>query len=64
MERIKSSKILNASQKVNSMEEMKKFLEQYEERYKKTADYIIDTSKMTPEQVHDLIVHYAAAEIQ
>ena len=64
LERIKSSKMLNSSQKENSVDEIKRFLEQYEEKCKKSADYIIDTSKMTPEQAHDLIVHYATAELK
>ena len=34
-----------------------------EERYRKAADYTIDTSDMTPEEACDLIIHYIRMEM-
>ena len=36
----------------------------YEARCKKAADYIIDTSKLSPEEACSLVMHYAQMEIQ
>jgi shikimate kinase len=35
-----------------------------EPRYKKAADYAIDTSTLTPEEVCDLIMHYLETEMR
>lgn len=42
----------------------KYFLPEHELKYKKSADYIIDTSSLSPEEVCDLIIHYVQAEVQ
>ncbi len=39
-------------------------LQEREVRYRKAADYTIDTSSLTPEEACDLIVHYVQAEMK
>ncbi len=53
-----------AKEKHDYAEEMKDFLPEHESRYKKSADYIIDTSSLSPEEVCDLIIHYVQTEVQ
>ena len=50
--------------KDNYINKTKGALSECEERYRKAADYIIDTSDMTPEEACDLIVHYIQMEIR
>ena len=51
---IKSSHIGNAEE----------ILRQCEEKCRKSADYTIDTSDMSPEEACDIIVHYVKMEMQ
>jgi|TARA_Y100000310_G_scaffold70285_1_gene65894 shikimate kinase len=46
-----------------NMDNIKKVLEECEERYKIAADYAIDTSNLSPEEVCDLIHHYIKMEL-
>lgn len=39
-------------------------LENLQERYRRSADYLIDTSNLSPEDVCDLITHYIQMELQ
>ena len=49
--------------KSNYIDKVKGALSEFEEKCKKAADYIIDTSNMTPEQASDLIAHYVQLEL-
>lgn len=40
------------------------FDEMLENKYKKAADYAIDTSGFLPEEICDLIIHYVQTELQ
>jgi shikimate kinase len=61
-ERIKDEKwISEIGTKPNAISEI---LSNYEAKCRKAADYIIDTSKLSPEEVCSLIMHYAQMEIQ
>ncbi len=40
------------------------FPDNFQERYMRAADYTIDTSNLTPEDVCDLITHYIQMELQ
>ena len=44
--------------------DMSDILSNYEAKCKKAADYIIDTSKLSPEDACSLVMHYAQMEIQ
>lgn len=46
------------------LNEIKNVFQEYERRYKKAADYVIDTSKLSPEEACDLIAHYVQTELQ
>ena len=46
------------------VDEMKHILQEHESRYQKAADYAIDTSRLSPEEVCDLIIHYVQLELQ
>ncbi len=50
--------------KSNYIDKIKGFLCQCEEKYKKVADYTIDTSNLSPEEACDLIMHYVQLELQ
>ena len=39
-------------------------LQEYEHRYRNAADYAIDVSRLSPEEICDLISHYVQTEIQ
>ena len=43
---------------------IKNILQEREPRYKKAADYTIDTSRLSPEEACDLITHYIQMELQ
>ena len=45
-------------------DELKGLLPERELKHEKSADYIIDTSSLSPEEVCDLIMHYAGTEVQ
>lgn len=62
--RVKSSRESPALTKKDSLEEVKDVFMEIESRYKKAADYTIDTSRLTPEEVCNLIVHYVQMELQ
>ena len=49
--------------KSNYIDKVKGALSEFEEKCKRAADYIIDTSDMTPEDTCDLIVHYVQLEL-
>ena len=61
--RLKNSKE-KASAKYYAIEEIKSILQEREAKYKKAADYIIDTSKLSPDEACDLIMHYLQTEMQ
>lgn len=44
--------------------ESKELLQEIEERFRKSADYTIDTSGMSPQDVCNLVAHYARQELQ
>ena len=44
--------------------DIRTLLQEYEPRYNNAADYAIDTSRLSPEEICDLIVHYTRLEIQ
>ena len=48
----------------NNKENLKSLLSEHEHRYKKSADYAIDTSNLSPEEVCDLVTHYVQMELQ
>ncbi len=49
--------------KSNYVDKVKGAMEEFEEKYKKAADYTIDTSNMSPEEACDLIMHYVQMEL-
>ena len=49
--------------KSNYIDKVKGALSEFDEKCKRVADYIIDTSNMTPEDACDLIVHYVQLEM-
>jgi|SRR3989338_1370704 len=50
--------------KSNYLKEIKGVMEEREERYKRAADYTIDTSSLSPQEVCGLIEHYVQMEIK
>ena len=50
--------------KKNYIDEIRDVLQEREHRYKNAADYAIDTSRLSPEEVCDLIMHYVQMEMQ
>lgn len=62
--RIKNSKERPTLIRSDFLEEIKDILEERDPRYKKAADYTIDTSGLTPEETCDLVVHYFQMEVQ
>ena len=61
--RLKKSEERPALTRGNCIDEVKDVLQEREDRYKKAADYIIDTSKLSPEGACDLIMHFAQMEL-
>ncbi|MDP3765069.1 MAG: shikimate kinase [Nanoarchaeota archaeon] len=61
--RLKKSK-RPALTKSNYLDEINDVLDEREVRYKKAADYTIDTSRLTPEEACGLIAHYIQMELQ
>lgn len=64
--RLKSSRrpALTKGAKGNYLDEISDVIQEREIRYKKAADYAIDTSRMSPEEVCDLIAYYVQMEIE
>lgn len=50
--------------KSSYLDEIKDVLNEREEKYKKAADYSIDTSRLSPEEACDLITHFVQTELQ
>ena len=63
-ERIKESEERPPLTDLGSLKEIKKVMQERDERYKKASDYTIDTSRLTPEEVCDLISHYVEMELK
>ena len=63
-QRLKNSKSRPPLTKKNYLDEIKDAMEEREHRYKKATDYTIDTSRLTPEEVCDLITHYVQMELE
>lgn len=59
--RLKNSKMPAARE---YFDEMKNALYESEARYKRDADYTIDTSRLNPEEACDLITHFLLMEMQ
>ena len=57
-------KKINPSAKKNNIDKIKNVLQERESRYKKAADYTIDTSRLSPEEICDLISHYIQMELK
>ena len=47
-----------------SIDDVKRALQSYESRYKNAADYTIDTSRLSPQEVCNLIAHFIQMELQ
>ena len=63
IERLKKSR-RPALTKKGYLDEVKDILQEREPRYKNAADYVIDTSRLSPEETCDLIMHYVQMELQ
>lgn len=63
-ERIKNSREIPPKAKKVYTDEIKNIFPERENRYKKAADYTIDTSRLSPEEICDLITYYARMEIR
>ena len=62
--RLKGSKERPALTGKGFLEEIKDVLQEREGRYNKAADYTIDTSRLSPEEACNLIMHYILTELQ
>jgi len=62
--RIKSINGISTLIKFNYINEIKEIFHGHEHRYKNAADYTIDTSNLSPEEICDLIIHYVQMEMQ
>ena len=60
--RLKKSKMPSMSR--DYFDEIKNSLYESEARYKRAADYAIDTSRLNPEEACDLITHYLLMEMR
>lgn len=61
--RVKNSKRPALTSK-GYLEEIGDVLQERESRYKRAADYTIDTSRLTAEEACDLIIHFVQMELQ
>jgi shikimate kinase len=61
--RIKNGKIKMDITPKKYLDNVKKVLEECEDRYRMAADYVIDTSNLSPEEVCELIMHYVQMEL-
>ena len=52
------------TKKGNFLDEITDVMKEREERYKRAADYTIDTSSLRPEEACDLIMHYVQMEMK
>jgi len=62
--RIKDSKKRPSLPKISYIDEAANVLKERELRYKRAADYTIDTSMLPPHEICDLIIHYIEMETQ
>jgi len=62
--RLKNGKSRPALTKGSFIDEIEEVLKERKEKYKKIADYEIDTSSLTPEEACGLIIHYVQMELQ
>lgn len=62
LSRLKGSRL--PSVKKGDVHGVKDILQEHESRYKNAADYAIDTSRLSPEEVCDLIIHYLQLELK
>ena len=62
--RLKIKKNKSLLDKYDYVDELKEFFAEREARYKKSADYTIDTSGLSPEEVCELVMHYMQLELQ
>lgn len=61
--RLKNKKDSSMIDKYDYVDELKEFFQERETRYRKTADYTIDTSSLSPEEVCELVMHYMQLEL-
>ena len=61
MRRLRKMPLLGKDSYIGGMNHI---LQEHESRYQKAADYTIDTSRLSPEEVCDLIIHYVQLELQ
>ena len=64
LERLKKEKRPSLTGKKNYLDEAKDAMIEREPKYRKTADYTIDTSRLSPEEICELIMHYAQMELE
>ena len=64
LDRLKNDKRPSLTGKKNYLDEAKNVMIEREPKYKKAADYTIDTSRMSPEEICELIIHYSQAELE
>ena len=62
--RIKNNRELSSLIKKAYLGEVREIFQEREDKYKKSADYAIDTSGLLPEEICDLIIHYVQMELQ
>ena len=60
-QRLKSK---NQADSYDYADEVKEFFQERETKYKKSADYTIDTSSLSPDEVCELVTHYMQLELQ
>ena len=63
IQRLKQSKRPSLTNK-SYIDEIKDVLQEREHRYTNAADYTIDTSRLNPEEICDLITHYVQMELE
>ena len=54
----------NPADSYDYTDEIKEFFQEREAKYKKSADYTIDTSSLSPDEVCELVMHYMQLELQ
>ena len=54
----------NLTDSYDYADEMRDFFQERETKYKKSADYTIDTSSLSPGEVCELVMHYMQLELQ
>lgn len=53
----------NPADSYDYADEIKEFFQERETKYKKSADYTIDTSSLSPDEVCELVTHYMQLEL-